>query len=252
MNINLRKPQFCYEIGLRGNNEDYIYPAPETATEANRLFLVCDGMGGCEDGEVASKTAAEAVAAYWAGHADEPDNGQKVMNAIASAISEMNRLVKKAGKDKEMGTTITLAGIGDETVLVAHVGDSRIYQIRPSTGIIYQSKDHSYVQDMVDAGVLTPEEARVHPMNNIITQVIQPEGLDQIRPEVAVIWDIEEGDYLFLCTDGIMESISDDTLTDIISKDVSDNEKMSRIKQICSKSSRDNYSAYLIPLVAKK
>jgi protein phosphatase len=252
MNINLREPQFCYEIGLRGNNEDYIYPSPATATEANRLFLVCDGMGGCEDGEVASRTVTEAIAAYWAAHTNEPDNEQKVMNAIASAITEMNRLVKKAGKNKEMGTTITLVSIGADTVLAAHVGDSRIYQIRPSAGIIYQSKDHSYVQNMVDAGALTLEQARVHPMNNIITQVIQPEGLDQIQPEVVIIWDIEEGDYLFLCTDGITESISDDTLTDIISKDISDNEKMSRIKHICATYSRDNYSAYLIPLVAKK
>jgi protein phosphatase len=252
MNINLRKPQFCHEIGLRGNNEDYIYPAPETATEANRLFLVCDGMGGHEDGEVASKTVTEGISDYWAAHGDEPNNEQKVMNAIASAISQMNLLVKKAGKDKGMGTTMTLASIGADTVFVAHVGDSRIYQIRPSTGMIYQSKDHSHVQNMVDAGILTLEEARVHPMNNIITQVIQPEGLKFIQPEVAVIWDIEEGDYLFLCTYGITESFSDDALTDIISKDISDDEKMSRIKHICSKSSRDNYSAYLIPLTVQK
>jgi protein phosphatase len=252
MNIYLREPQLCHEIGLRNNNEDYIYPSPETATEANRLFLVCDGMGGHEDGEVASKTVTETISAYWADHGDEPDTEQKVMNAIASAISVMNRLVKKAGKDKGMGTTMTLASIGAETLLVAHVGDSRIYQIRPTAGIIYQSKDHSYVQTLVDAGLLTLEEARVHPMNNIITQVIQPESLKSIQPEVVVIRDIEEGDYLFLCTDGITESISNDTLAGIISKDISDDEKMKQIKQICSENSKDNYSAYLIPLTVQK
>ncbi|MDR1557769.1 MAG: protein phosphatase 2C domain-containing protein [Tannerellaceae bacterium] len=252
MNINLREPQFCYETGHRGNNEDYIYPAPATATEANRLFLVCDGMGGHEDGEVASKTATEAIAAYWAAHGDEPDTEQKVMNAIASAISVMNRLVKKAGKDKGMGTTMTLASISADTVFVTHVGDSRIYQVRPTAGIIYQSKDHSYVQTLVDAGLLTLEEARVHPMNNIITQVIQPKSLKSIQPEVVVIRDIEEGDYLFLCTDGITESISGDTLADILSKDITDGEKMKQIKQICSGNSRDNYSAYLIPLSVQK
>jgi protein phosphatase len=252
MNINLRKPQFCHEIGLRGNNEDFIYPSPATATEANRLFLVCDGMGGHEDGEVASKTATEAISAYWADHSGEPDTYQKVMNAVASAISVMNRLVKKENKDKGMGTTMTLASIGTDTILVAHVGDSRIYQIRPTAGIIYQSKDHSYVQTLVDAGILTLEEARVHLMNNIITQVIQPESLKSIQPEVVVIRDIEEGDYLFLCTDGITESISDDTLADIIRKEISDDEKMKQIKQICSENSKDNYSAYLIPLVIQK
>jgi protein phosphatase len=250
MNINLREPQFCYETGLRGNNEDYIYPSPATATD--RLFLVCDGMGGCEDGEIASKTITEAIVAYWAAHDNEPDTEQKVMNAIAAGIIQMKQLVKKAGRNENMGTTMTLVSIGAETVFAAHVGDSRIYQIRPSAGIIYQSKDHSYVQNMVDAGILTLEEARVHPMNNIITQVIQPESLEPIQPEVVIIWDIKEGDYLFLCTDGITESISDEKLVNIVSKDVSDNDKMNRIKQICSKNSRDNYSAYLIPLVIRK
>jgi protein phosphatase len=252
MNINLREPQFCYEKGLRGNNEDYIYPLPATATVNDRLFLVCDGMGGCKDGEVASKTVTEAIAGYWAGHDNEPDTELKVMTAIATGITQMKQLVKKAGRNKDMGTTITLVSIGTDTVFVAHVGDSRIYQIRPATGIIYQSKDHSYVQDMVDEGLLTLEEARVHPMNYLINQVIQPESSAPIQPEVAIIRDIEEGDYLFLCTDGITESISDEKLTNIISKDASDDEKMNRIKQICSKNSRDNYSAYLIPLVVRK
>ncbi|MDR1162124.1 MAG: protein phosphatase 2C domain-containing protein [Tannerellaceae bacterium] len=252
MNINLQEPLFCHEIGLRGNNEDYIYPAPATATAANRLFLVCDGMGGHEDGEVASKTATEAISAYWASHGDEPDSAKKVMNAIASAISAMNLLVKKEGKDKGMGTTMTLASIGAGTILVAHVGDSRIYQIRPAAGIIYQSKDHSYVQTLVDAGLLTLEEARVHPMNNIITQVIQPDSFKSIQPETLIIHDVEEGDCLFLCTDGITESISDDTLEDILCSDISSDEKMKQIKQICSESSRDNYSAYLIPLTVQE
>jgi protein phosphatase len=253
MNINLRRVQFCHEIGLRGNNEDYIYPTlSSTVTDANRLFMVCDGMGGNEDGEVASKTVTEAVASYWISNSEEPDTDQKVMNAIAFAISELDRLVENSGKDKGMGTTMTLVSIGTDTVLAAHVGDSRIYQVRPNAGIIYQSKDHSLVQKWVDAGILTLEEARVHPKNNIITQVIQPASLRSIYPEIVTLKNIEDGDYLFLCTDGITESISDDNLVDILSNSDSDSKKMERIKQICAEHSKDNYSAYLIPLIVKK
>jgi protein phosphatase len=248
MKINLREPQFCYEIGKRNNNEDRIYPAPSTATSANRLFLVCDGMGGHNDGEVASKTVTEAIADYWNIHNDESDTAQKVMNAIEAAIAQMDQLVNNSQGDKRMGTTLTLAAINADAVLVAHVGDSRIYQIRPNTGIIYQSKDHSLVQTWVDAGIITQEEARNHPKSNIITQVIQPGSFELIAPEIVTLKDVKDGDYLFLCSDGIIESISDDELVSILSSDISNNEKMEQIKQICSEHSRDNYSAYLIEL----
>lgn len=245
MHIHLKTPQYCNEIGRRSNNEDHIYPASSATTSTNRLFLVCDGMGGHKDGEIASKTVTETIADYWITH-NEPDTAQKVMNAIACAISEMDQLVKHSNGDKGMGTTLTLVSIGTDSVLAAHVGDSRIYQIRPHVGIIYQSKDHSLVQRWVDAGILTQKEARNHPQSNIITQVIQPDGLNTIHPEVVNL-NIEDGDYIFLCTDGITESIDDEKLVDIISNHISDDEKMEQIKQICSEHSKDNYSAYLIP-----
>lgn len=249
MNISIKVPQFCSEIGKRKNNEDYIFPTASAATDTSRLFLVCDGMGGHEDGEIASKTATEAIAEYWTENRQQPDDSQKVTRAIAAAVGRMDQLVKKSKGNANMGTTMTLASIGTETILVAHVGDSRIYQIRPGSGIVYQSKDHSMVQEMVDAGLLTPEQARVHPQSNIITQVIQPEGIASIHPEVVVLNDIKDGDYLFLCSDGITESIDDHLLVEILSGQVSDFEKMEKIKQTCLENSRDNHSAYLIPLV---
>ena len=249
MNISIKLPLFCYETSKRKNNEDYIFPIPGTATDTNRLFIVCDGMGGHEDGEIASKTATEAISEYWSIHPQQPDDAGKVIHAITAAISKMDQMVADFKVDESMGTTMTLASIGTESILVAHVGDSRIYQIRPGLGIIYQSKDHSQVQEWVDKGLLTPEEARIHPCSNIITQVIQPQGLAFINPEVVVLNDIEDGDYLFLCTDGITESIDDQLLVEIISSPVSNHEKMNGIKQICLENSRDNHSAYLIPLI---
>jgi len=248
MNISIKHPQFCHEIGQRKNNEDFIFPAPAAATDANRLFIVCDGMGGHEDGEIASKTATEVISEFWSDNPQQPDTAVKVKLALAAAIHKMDLLVTDSNANHNMGTTMTLASIGTESILVAHVGDSRIYQIRPGEGIIYQSKDHSLVQEWVDAGFLTLEEARTHPRSNIITQVVQPKGLSSIHPEVAILNDIQEGDFLFLCTDGITESIDDPLLVEIISGEASDEEKMNRIKQICFENSKDNHSAYLIHL----
>ena len=249
MEIKIKEPQYCCEIGRRKNNEDSIFPAPSAATDISRLFLVCDGMGGHEDGEIASKTTTEAIADYWAENRQLPDNPQKVIFAITAAISSMEQLVTETKGSESMGTTMTLASIGTKNILVAHVGDSRIYQIRPGSGIVYQSKDHSLVQTWVDNGLLTPEQARVHPKNNVITQVVQPGGLADIHPEVVVLNDIMDGDYLFLCSDGITESIDDNLLIEILSGQISDFEKMEKMKQICLDHSRDNHSAYLIPLV---
>jgi len=249
MNISIKKPQFCSEIGKRNNNEDYIFPTPGVATDTCRLFLVCDGMGGHEGGEVASKTITEAIAEYWTANPQQADDSKKVINAIAAGIGKMDQLVKEGNGNQDMGTTMTLAAIGTETILVAHVGDSRVYQIRPGSGIVYQSKDHSLVQTWVDAGLLTLEEARVHPRNNIITQVIQPGGLASLDPEVVVLNDLKDGDYIFLCTDGIIESMDDPSLIEIMSGQTSDEEKMNLIKQICLEKSRDNHSAYLIQLI---
>ena len=249
MNISIKTPQFCCETGRRKNNEDYIFPMPCTATDTCRLFIVCDGMGGHEDGELASKTVTEAIADYWLVNHQQSNNAQKVNHAIGAAISKLDQLVTDSKGNANMGTTMTLASIGAENILVAHVGDSRIYQIRPNFGIIYQSKDHSLVQTWVDEGLLTPDEARNHPKSNIITQVIQPYGMASLHPEVVALEDIKDGDYLFLCTDGVVESIDDSSLVKILSGQASDNEKMDAIKQICLENSRDNYSAYLIPLV---
>ena len=250
MYISIKEPLFCYETGKRKNNEDYIFPAPATATEASRLFIVCDGMGGHEDGEIASKTTAEAIVEYWSANPLQPDDAGKVNQAIAAAVNKMDRLVEEAKGNINMGTTLTLAAIGTESVLVAHAGDSRIYLLRPGAGIIYRSKDHSLVQKWVDAGWLSPEEANEHPMSNIITQVIQPQGQATVFPDVAELKDIKEGDYLFLCSDGVTESIDDRTLVEIITKrEMPDHEKMNRIKHICLENSTDNHSAYLIPFV---
>lgn len=246
-NITISEPCSCNETGQRTNNEDSIYPLPAMSSASDRLFLVCDGIGGHEKGEVASQSVARSIADYWAAHLDEPDGWEKVYAAVKQAADYLS-LLGNPEEERSMGTTVTLLSIGSSSVSVAHIGDSRIYQIRPGKGIVYKTRDHSLVQKWVDAGLITPEEARVHPKKNVITQAVMPGKAEIHERDVEMIGDIADGDYFFLCTDGITESVDDGMLVDIVGSEGSDWEKMERIKDICREHSRDNYSAYLIPI----
>lgn len=247
MKISILTPLFCNEIGLRSNNEDTIYPAPYMATTSDRLFLVCDGMGGHENGEIASQTVAQAISDYWRLYNHEPDGWDKLKRALDETEQKLNK-VTPDNQESKMGTTLTLVSINESSVLVAHIGDSRIYQIRPNKGIVFRTKDHSMVQTWVDAGILTAEEAKVHPKKNIITKAIQSRRIDISESDVEFLTKFQDGDYLFMCTDGILEAVDDLTLVEILSSRITDEEKMDRIKELCQLNSRDNYSAYLIPL----
>lgn len=247
MEINIKTPLFCNCTGKRENNEDSIYPRPAMADSGSRLFMVCDGMGGHKKGEVASLTVSQAVADYWLLNQQEKDTLQKVNNAIDFAISRLNDIDDTQDLPK-MGTTLALASIGRESVLIAHIGDSRIYHIRPGKGIIRQTKDHSLVQTWVEAGLLTPEEAAAHPKKNVITRAVQPRPEEPVTADAAILTDIHDGDYLFLCSDGVTESLSPQNLAEIITLNTADPNKIETIVKICSENSKDNFSAYLIPL----
>ena len=248
MVVSIHTSSYCNEIGRRENNEDAIYPRPGLAVGDTRLFLVCDGMGGHEKGEVASAITSEAIAHYWMINEEQDDTTRKLMAAIEVAVGKMGALDVDADEGNGMGTTLTLLSLGKDAAFVAHVGDSRIYQFRPGVGIVYRSKDHSLVQRWVDAGILTEQEARKHPKKNIITQVILSVPSDKIKPEAAILTDLRSGDYFLLCTDGVIEGWTDDELVDLFNTGGDAEDKMSQIVAVCRERSRDNFSAYLIQI----
>lgn len=133
--------------------------------------------------------------------------------------------------------------------LVAHIGDSRIYHVRPQVGIIYQSSDHSLVNDLLRAGELTEEEALNFPQKNVITRAMQPNLERRHKADVFSFSDIKKGDYFFLCCDGVLEQLTNDQLCEILSdKKRNDVQKLEAIKQVCDGKTKDNYTCYLIPI----
>ena len=146
-----------------------------------------------------------------------------------------------------MATTLTCVCFHKDGILAAHMGDSRIYHVRPNVGILYRSADHSLVQALLQAGELTPEEAKTFPRKNVITKAIQPHSA-HLSAEVQNITDVKSGDFLFLCCDGVLENLTDERLTEVLSMTCSDAEKLKLIEAESIDKTRDNYTAYLIPI----
>ena len=248
MKIVLNQPYSFCQLGHRDNQEDCRYPDADEPANAAPFFLVCDGVGGCDKGEVASRTVCESFGRSlsrvdW----EKPFSVADFKTALNQSYSALRKVANNTNRD--MATTLTFAALHQGGCTVAHIGDSRIYHIRPRVGILYRSDDHSLVNALVHSGNLTPEEAINHPDSNIITRYIcVPEaGKELSDATVLQIKDLQADDYIFLCSDGVLHQVSDDTLQAILAEDVSDREKMNRLSTLCAES-EDNNTAYLIPI----
>lgn len=246
MNIELYQAYSFCQQGQRDYQEDSRFPDAEMPNPGQRFFVVCDGVGGCDKGEIASQTVCESFGKSM----KEQNLAHDFTNESFAHVLDRayNALDSKANdENREMATTLTFVCFHEGGCTMAHIGDSRIYQIRPSEGVLYRSDDHSMVNSMVHNGVLTPEQGINHSQGNVITRYMEPTDSAQDRCMATVMRtkDIQAGDYFFLCSDGVLKCVSDDELMDILSTDDSDERKMQKIAQM-SQDSEDNNTAYLI------
>ncbi len=242
MKIEIHKPLSLNEQGKRANNEDTIYPSE--ATPENNLFIVCDGMGGAEQGEVASFIVCKSFAEYFADKKITISTQKVINDALEETQVVMDEYLEKTPEARGMGTTLTLLHLHEHGATLAHCGDSRIYHVR-NEEILFCTEDHSVVNQLLKQGIITPEEA-AESNNNRITRAIQGNSVRKTKADVEQITDIRAGDYFLLCSDGVNESISDEEIPQILSTDQTDAEKLADIKNLCDANSRDNFSLYLV------
>ena len=247
MNIKLYQPLAIHELGQRANQEDNIYPAVGKATNQDRLFILCDGMGGHEHGEVASQSVCQSLSAFIRQHEAISDafTDELLSEALSYAYGELDKLTI-AGDTRQMGTTLTLLYFHSKGCIAAHIGDSRIYHLRPSTHtLLYKSRDHSLVYDLYQAGELSYEEMKTFPQKNVITRAMIAGDRNHPKPDVVHIADIQPGDYFYICSDGMLEQMEDEELLEIFSSEKSDNEKRDLLVS-ATVNNKDNHSAYFI------
>ena len=247
MRIKIYQPLAIHELGKRANQEDCIYPIEGKATENDRLFLLCDGMGGHEHGEVASQSICKSLSSFLLQHAvaSEGLEDKLLSDALAYAYEELDKLAI-AGDTRQMGTTLTLLYFHSNGCTAAHIGDSRIYHLRPSSHtILYKSRDHSLVYDLYQAGELTYEEMKTFPQKNVITRAMIAGDRNHPKPDVIHISDIQPGDYFYICSDGMLEQMEDEELLDVFVANVRDEEKRQMLISETS-DNKDNHSAYIV------
>lgn len=200
---------------VRDRNEDN-----NTVIDCNeyKVFAVADGMGGMDFGDVASSTALDCVKNKFNDFEIRSFNEQdikKLFDRIFNFIN--NEIIKKCFEKKSaagMGTTLSICIVTDTKLFVGHMGDSRIYLIR-NDGIMQITKDHSYVEELIDSGRITREQARSHPNRNIITRAL---GLDRDINVDTDTFDLISGDYILLCTDGLTNAVEDREIAVIVSE----------------------------------
>ncbi|MEC8423546.1 MAG: protein phosphatase 2C domain-containing protein, partial [Myxococcota bacterium] len=205
---------------VRENNEDNFLVDVDAG-----LFVVADGMGGHAAGEVASEIAVEAVAEVLleAEDPDEtrlaratPDPQDAIRERLRYAMNQASLRIRRAALDDPaqagMGTTLCVLLIEDGVAHLGHVGDSRIYLFRDD-GLERLTRDHTVVQQEIDAGRLTPELARIVPHKNILTQSVGYHG--PVEPDTATR-PVRPGDLFVVCSDGLTDPLDDDALAEII------------------------------------
>jgi protein phosphatase len=207
------------DAGPRHNNEDSF------AVNADRgIYVICDGMGGHAAGERASRLAANSIVEHYGESgtsATFPEDPVAQIEELIRVVREANRAIyNEAANDlaaNGMGSTVVCASIHGELLTVAHVGDSRAYLIRQGQ-VFRLTRDHSYVMDQVEHGLMNEEEARLSEFSNYLTRALGP--FEDMEPDTYQT-TIKPDDLIVLGTDGLCKPVTDDEMADIAQRDAS-------------------------------
>ncbi len=241
-----------WQLGQRSNQEDSIFPEYGKVSATDRLFILCDGMGGHSSGEVASQTVCSVMSESVFRHSPDAE-GPFTAADFETVLSETYNALdaKDDGAGKKMGTTLTFLKFHAGGSLIAHIGDSRVYHIRPGktaeeTRILFQTEDHSLVNDLIKVGELTPEEAKYSKQKNVITRAMQPNMERRSKADIHNIEDIRPGDYFMMCSDGILEQLEDENIEYIFSDKGGNAKKKVEMLEKVTEHNSDNHSAILV------
>ncbi len=236
----------------RKGNEDSLFVNPE-----QNLYVVADGMGGHAAGEVASKVAVEAINEFvcmtggdeeitWPFGLDESMSydGNRLKTAVRYANNKVLATTQESSEYEGMATTVVAALVDGQTANIAHVGDSRIYLHR-NGGLVQLTSDHSWVNEQIQGGMLSADQARTHPLRNVVTRALG--GRADLDVEMQVHEALPE-DVLLLCSDGLTTMVPDPDIARILGAAAGDVEKAARdlVDEANARGGEDNITVLLL------
>ncbi|MGB3620220.1 MAG: protein phosphatase 2C domain-containing protein [Ketobacter sp.] len=205
MNLTYRSSVKSHAGNVRELNEDAFF-----SCEEKKIWCLADGMGGYDAGEVASSMVVDAVAAVTP-VADLKDSAVLVCDALMQANREMTH--QRLGCDSMMGSTVLVLLASEAECACIWAGDSRLYLYRDAS-LFQMSKDHSVVQELIDKGVIPTEEACQHPQSHVITRAV---GADKHLDLEVIYFELQAGDVLLLCSDGLYSELTPDDIMHVLS-----------------------------------
>ncbi|MBE6995627.1 MAG: Stp1/IreP family PP2C-type Ser/Thr phosphatase [Ruminococcaceae bacterium] len=235
------------DIGLvRRENQDS-YTICQEMPSGHLVCVVCDGMGGAAGGQVASSIGVEVYISELKKVLTAEMSPEQIREASSYVVSLANEAIRSAAAEQEeyqnMGTTLVAAISCGSGMVISNVGDSRAYHITPN-GITRVTKDHSLVESMVDQGTITAEEARRHPNRNLITRALGPDTNAQCD---GYICTMAAGDFLLLCTDGLVDTVSDQEILFEVVHGAGPDDCLERLLEISKQhGAPDNVTAVLV------
>ncbi len=230
---------------VRTRNEDFsdyhVPQDPQQRQQKGMLFLVADGMGGHQAGDVASRQAVEYVVGQYYG-----DTQHDIGTSLVRAYRGANRLINEQAEADEskagMGTTLVGAVVLGQKVYIANVGDSRAYLIGQG-GTVQITEDHSWVEEQVRAGLLTPEQARVHPQRNLVTRALGSKASVEVD---LFEGQINRGDSLLLCSDGLTGYVRDSEIEAIVRQNSPQDAGRQLVELAKERGGRDNITVMIV------
>ncbi len=257
------------DIGHRSNQEDWFYPPfidpchyDETSREScyydgtphidDRLFIVCDGMGGHARGEVASRIVTQTMSRsiLSAASIEGSFNDDMIRDAVDKALK---KLVAEddPNESKKMGTTMAVLKFHANGATIGHIGDTRVYQFRPArknqaAQILFKTKDHTVLQDLVSSGQMSYEQAQIAQSKHVLSRSMTSAASYHPEVEIDHVTDIQRGDVFMLCSDGIFEQMNDDQLCALLTDpNIADVQRVQSILHECLEN-HDNHTAIVI------
>lgn len=211
-----------------------------------RAWICCDGMGGCLGGELAAQLAIDAIRRML-----ESGDFDSAEQALTAAIDEANRIIVLRRQNpafSSMGTTVVAALIDEDEIVINHAGDSRAYVVREGS-IEQLTVDHTYVQDLVERGSITQEEAMSHPQSHVLTKCLGAEPRLGLESQQYWIWDTDEReDILVLCTDGLYSLVSDEEIADQVWNNTPQESCVNLVELARSRGGFDNITLTVLPM----